>query len=57
MGRARARRGGHGLEGRARLDDSSWPAVAIEITTSPTQVALATRALRLSVTLDGLRMD
>jgi alpha-glucosidase len=43
--------------GRARLDDSSWPAVAIEITTSPTQVALATRALQLSVTLDGLRMD
>ena len=43
--------------GRARLDDSSWPAVAIEITTSPTQVALATRALQLSVTLDGFRMD
>ena len=44
-------------EGRARLDDSSWPAVVIEITTSPTQVALATRALRLSVTLDSFRMD
>jgi alpha-glucosidase len=43
--------------GRARLDDSSWPAVAIEITTSPAQVALATRALQLSVTLDGFRMD
>jgi alpha-glucosidase len=43
--------------GRARLDDSSWPAVAVEITTSPTQVALATRALRLFVTLEGFRMD
>jgi alpha-glucosidase len=43
--------------GRDRLDDSSWPAVAIEITASSTQVALATRALRLSVTLDGFRMD
>src|SRR3984957_16280281 len=43
--------------GRARLDDSSWPAVAIEITTSPAQVALATRALQLSVTLNGFRMD
>ncbi len=27
--------------GRARLDDSSWLAVATEITTSPTQVVLA----------------
>ena len=43
--------------GRARLDDSSWPAVATEITASPTQVALATQALRLAVTLDGFRMD
>src|SRR5271166_3291837 len=43
--------------GRARLDDSSWPAVAPEITASPTHVALTTRALRLSVTLDGFRMD
>ena len=43
--------------GRARLDDSSWPAVATEITASPTHVALATRALRLTVTLDGFRMD
>src|SRR5580704_7622212 len=43
--------------GRARLDDSSWPAVAIEITTSPRQVALATRALRLTLTLDSFRMD
>jgi len=44
-------------EGRARLDDSSWPAVATEITASPTHVALATRALRLTLTLDGFRMD
>uniref|UniRef100_UPI003F95D67B TIM-barrel domain-containing protein n=1 Tax=Roseiarcus sp. TaxID=1969460 RepID=UPI003F95D67B len=43
--------------GRARLDDSSWPAVATEITTSPTHVAMATRALRLFVTLDGFRID
>jgi alpha-glucosidase len=43
--------------GRARLDDSSWPAVATEITASPTHVALSTRALRLTVTLDGFRMD
>src|SRR5271155_3386043 len=41
--------------GRDRLDDSSWPAVAIEITASSTQVALATRALRLTVTLDPFR--
>ena len=43
--------------GRARLDDSSWPAVATTITASPTQVTLATRAVRLTVTLDGFRMD
>jgi alpha-glucosidase len=43
--------------GRARLDDSSWPAVATKITASPTHVALATRALRLTLTLDGFRMD
>ena len=43
--------------GRARLDDSSWPAVATEITASPAKVAMATGALRLSVTLDGFRMD
>ena len=43
--------------GRARLDDSSWPAVATEITASPAKVAMATEALRLSVTLDGFRMD
>ncbi len=43
--------------GRARLDDSSWPAVATEITASPTHVSLATRALRLTLTLDGFRMD
>jgi alpha-glucosidase len=43
--------------GRARLDDSSWPAAATEITASPAKVAMATGALRLSVTLDGFRMD
>ncbi len=43
--------------GRARLDDSSWPAVATEIAASPTQVTLTTKALRLAVTLDGFRMD
>ncbi len=43
--------------GRARLDDSSWPAVATEIAASPAHVTLATRALRLSATLDGFRMD
>ena len=43
--------------GRARLDDNSWQAVATEITASPTHVALATRALRLTLTLDGFRMD
>ena len=43
--------------GRARLEDNSWPAVATEITVSPTHVALATRALRLTLTLDGFRMD
>src|SRR5580704_6872123 len=43
--------------GRARLDDSSWPAVATEFTASPNHVALATRALRLTLTLDGFRMD
>ena len=44
-------------EGRARLDDSSWPAVATEITASQTQVKLATRALCLTLTLDRFRMD
>ena len=43
--------------GRARLDDSSWPAVATEITASPARVELMTRALRLTLTLDGFRMD
>ena len=43
--------------GRARLDDSSWPAVATEIAASPTQVTLTTQALRLAVTLDRFRMD
>ena len=43
--------------GRARLDDSAWPAVATEIAASPARVVLATRALRLTVTLDGFRMD
>ena len=43
--------------GRARLDDSSWPAVATEITASPTEVTLTTPALRLAVTLDRFRMD
>ena len=43
--------------GRARLDDSSWPAVATEITASPTEVTLTTPALRLLVTLDRFRMD
>jgi hypothetical protein len=43
--------------GRARLDDSSWPSVATDITASPAKVAMATGALRLSVTLDGFRMD
>jgi alpha-glucosidase len=43
--------------GRDRLDDSSWPAVAIEIAASSTKVALMTRALRLTVTLDPFRMD
>ena len=43
--------------GRSRLDDNSWPAVATEITVSPTHVALATRALRLTLTLDGFRME
>jgi alpha-glucosidase len=43
--------------GRARLDDSSWPAVATKITASPTHVALTTRALRLTLTLDSFRMD
>ena len=43
--------------GRARLDDSSWPTVATEITASPTRVELTTRALRLTLTLDGFRMD
>ena len=28
--------------GRARLDDSSWPAIATEITASPAKVAMAT---------------
>ena len=43
--------------GRDRLDDSSWPAVATEITASHTHLELATRALRLTVTLDPFRMD
>ena len=43
--------------GRARLDDSSWPTVATEITASPARVELMTRALRLTLTLDGFRMD
>ena len=43
--------------GRARLDDSSWPAVATEIAASPSHIALATKALRLSIALDGFRMD
>ncbi len=43
--------------GRARLEDSSWPAVATEIAASPTHVVLATEALRLAITFDGFRMD
>jgi alpha-glucosidase len=43
--------------GRARLDDSSRPTVATDITASPTEVALTTQALRLTLTLDGFRMD
>ena len=43
--------------GRDRLDDSSWPAAATEVAASPSHVALATRALRLTVALDGFRMD
>ncbi len=43
--------------GRARLDDASWPAVATEIAASSTEVVLATKSLRLSITLDGFRMD
>ena len=43
--------------GRARLDDDSWPAVATEIAASPTHVVLATKALSLSIALDGFRMD
>ena len=43
--------------GRPRLDNSSWPTVATEIMASPTHVVLATRALRLTLTLDVFRMD
>ena len=43
--------------GRARLDDASWPPVPLEIDASGAAVSLATRALRLTVTLHGLRMD
>ena len=43
--------------GRDRLDDSSWPAVPTEIAATPAQVSLATRALRLTVSLDAFRMD
>ena len=42
--------------GRARLDDSSWSAVATKITASPRHVALATGALRLTITLDGFQI-
>lgn len=43
--------------GRDRLDDSSWPTVPTAIAASPARVALATRALRLAVTLEPFRMD
>ncbi len=43
--------------GRPRLDDSSWPAAALEIEATDDAVSLATRALRLTVTLQGLRID
>jgi alpha-glucosidase len=43
--------------GRARLDDSSWPAVPADVAASPTGVTLATRSLRLIVALDRFRMD
>jgi alpha-glucosidase len=43
--------------GRLRLDDASWPPAPVEIEASEAAVSLATRALRLNVTLHGLRMD
>ena len=43
--------------GRPRLDDASWPRVSVEIEASESAVALSTNALRLNVTLRGLRMD
>jgi alpha-glucosidase len=43
--------------GRDRLDDSSWPAVPVEIKATDDEVVLATEALRLTITLRGLRMD
>ena len=43
--------------GRARLDDSSWPAVATKITASLQACRAGDGALRLTITLDGFRMD
>ena len=43
--------------GRARLDDSSWPAVPVELTATEAELSLATQAMRLTVRLDPLRMD
>ena len=43
--------------GRLRLDDSSWPATPVDIAVKDDEAVLATQALRLTVTLRGLRMD
>ena len=43
--------------GRARLDDSSWPAIPVELTATEAELTLATRAMRLTVRLDPLGMD
>src|ERR1700722_3238987 len=43
--------------GRTRLDDSSWPAVPLELTATEAELSLVTQAMRLTVRLDPLRMD
>ena len=43
--------------GRARLDDSSWPVIPVELTATEAKLSLATEAMRLTVQLDPLRME
>ncbi|WP_158816422.1 glycoside hydrolase family 31 protein [Methylocapsa sp. S129] len=43
--------------GRDRLDDSLWPPIPMEITQTDAEATLRTEAMRLTIALNGLRMD